>query len=114
LRITTNYEHAITDPGRADAGDAGAADRQKIIYQETGQGVAPSDKVTLSWFWENRFRPMRESRWEAPTRDTNLRDFAHYIEPNLGSKPLSEFNKFVLTTRLNGLAAANFSKPVVQ
>jgi len=34
--------------------------------------------------------------------------------PKLGDKPLSEFNKFLLTTRLNAMAAANLSKPVVQ
>ena len=46
--------------------------------------------------------------------DANLRDFAHYVQPKLGDKPLSEFNKFLLTTRLNAMAAANLSKPVVQ
>jgi len=87
---------------------------RQLIFKATAKGVTPTDKVSLSWFWENRFRAMRESRWEASTRDTNLRDFTHYIEPRLGAKPLSEFNKFVLTTHLNDMAAAGFSKPVVQ
>jgi integrase len=94
----------------------GAAEEklQKIIYHETGQGVAPSDRVTLSWFWENRFRPMREGGWEEATKDVNIRDFEHYIKPKLGERTLAEFDKFVLQLHLNALAKADYSKPVIQ
>jgi len=86
---------------------------QRRIFEVTGKDVTPTDKVNLSWFWENRFRPMREQRWEEATKETNLRDFGYYISPKLGKKTLAEFNKFLLTTHINNLAADGYSKGVV-
>ena len=87
---------------------------QQIIFKEIGQGVGPTDEVTLTWFWENRFKPMREGGWEEPTKDVNVRDFERYIKGKLGTKTLAELDKFVIQLHLNALAKANYSKPVIQ
>ena len=94
----------------------GAAEEklQQIIFSETKQGVAPTDKVTLDWFWENRFRPMREPGWETATRDGCVYDWSHYIAPKLGQKPLAAFDKFLLQTHFNQLAKAGYSKWIIK
>jgi len=71
---------------------------QQIIFAEAKQGVAPTDKVTLNWFWENRFKAMREPRWETPTRDGCL-----YL-----------YDKFLLRSHFKGLAEDGYSKWVVK
>jgi integrase len=87
---------------------------QKLIFAETGQGISPTDKVTLDWFWENRFRPMRQSRWEASSQDSFLCDWSNYIKPKLGDVTLAKFDKFMLQTHFNQLAAADYSEWVVK
>ena len=42
---------------------------QQIIFRETGQGISATDKVSLAWFWENRFKPMRSGRWSQASQD---------------------------------------------
>jgi integrase len=87
---------------------------QQVIFAATRQGVQPTGKVSLQWFWEHRFQPMRSSGWERPTLDGNNCDWSHYIAPQLGDKPLGEIDKFLLTTHVNDLAAGGYSKAVVQ
>jgi integrase len=87
---------------------------QGLIFKATKEGVAPTDKVTLSWFWENRFLPMREGRWELSTRSAVRCDWDNYIKPKLENIPLRRFDKFSLQTHLNDLAAANYSEWVVK
>lgn len=87
---------------------------QKLIFDATGKGITPTDKVTLSWFWENRFQPMREPRWETATRDGIVFDWEHYLAPKLGKGALSRFDKFVLQIHFNELASAGYSEWVVK
>jgi integrase len=87
---------------------------QKLIFAETRQGISPTDKVTLEWFFDNRFRPMRQSRWEASSQDSFLCDWSNYIKPKLGDVPLAKFDKFMLQTHFNQLAAASYSEWVVK
>jgi hypothetical protein len=87
---------------------------QQSIFKETGQGMSATDKVTLAWFRENRFRAMRQSRWEASSQDRFLCDWSNYSKPKLGDVPLAKFDKFILQTHFNELPAANYSERVVK
>ena len=87
---------------------------QQIIFKETGQGISASDKVTLAWFFENRFKPMRSGRWSQASQDGFECDWRNYIKPKLGELPLSKFDKFLLQTHFNELAAADYSECVVK
>jgi integrase len=71
------------------------------------------DLLTLEWFTRERFLPMREPQWAQSTRETNLGILNHHILPKLGSKPLSELEKFDCQILLNDLAGKGFSFSVV-
>jgi integrase len=87
---------------------------QEEIFRVTKQGRSATDKVTLDWFWENRFKPMRSGGWSQASRDSFECDWRNYIKPKLGDLPLSKFEKFLLQTHFNELAAAEYSEWVVK
>jgi len=87
---------------------------QQIIFKETRQGIRATDKVTLAWFWENRFKPMRSGGWSQASQDNFECDWRNYIKPKLGELHLSKFDKFLLQNHFNELAAADYSEWVVK
>ena len=45
------------------------AELRRVIQEKVGTGVArPSGKVTLKWFYENRYLPLKESGWKVSSR----------------------------------------------
>jgi integrase len=86
---------------------------QQIIFRETKQGVAPSDQVTLDWFWENRYLPAKETGWAEPTAYNSKIDWKNYVARGLGSLHLSEIEPFVLQAHFNQLAKQGRAKSVV-
>jgi integrase len=86
----------------------------QLIFQATGQGVTPTDKVTLSWFWQNRFFVARKGGWSDSTLRGNQSDWDHYIAPALGDLKLSEVEPFVMQKHFNQLATDGYAKSVVQ
>jgi integrase len=87
---------------------------EQIIFRETKQGVAPTDRVTLAWFWENRFLPAKKLGWADATAHGNKTSWARYVSPALGSLRLSEVEPFVMQQQLNTLAEEGYSKGVVE
>lgn len=87
---------------------------QQIIYRATGQGVNATDKVTLEWFWKNRFLVARKSGWSDATESGNMTDWRLYIAPALGELKLSEIEQFRVQLHFNELAEQDYSKSVIQ
>jgi integrase len=87
---------------------------QKRIFAATGRGVSATDKVTLSWFWENRFLVARKGGWSDSTLRGNQSDWEHYIAPALGELTLAEIEPFTMQKHFNQLATHGFAKSVVQ
>ena len=87
---------------------------EQEIFKSTGSAVNASDKVTLQWFWENRFLPARESGWSEATRKGNKVDWDCYVGPGLGSLSLADIEPFVMQKHFNDLADRKFVKSVVQ
>jgi integrase len=87
---------------------------QQIIFRETGQGLGPSDKVTLDWFWNERFLIARRGGWSDATLRGNVTDWTRYIAPALGKLKLSEIDAFNMQRHFNELAAADYAKSIVQ
>jgi integrase len=87
---------------------------QKLIFKATGQGVSPTDKVTLSWFWENRFLVARKGGWSDATLRGNESDWTYYLAPRLGDLKLSEVDPFTMQKHFNQLAADGYAKSIVQ
>ncbi len=87
---------------------------QKIIFEKCGKVARPSDAVTLSWFYANRFEPMRRGNWGEPTRRGNESDMRRYVRPQLGEIPLRDFDLFRCQVYLNALAAQKYSEALVR
>jgi integrase len=100
---------------KADTTKSAAREKlQKLIFGATGKGVAATDKVTLAWFWGNRFLVARKSGWSDATLRGNQYDWDRYIGPVLGDLKLSEVEPFTMQRHFNELAADGYSKSVVQ
>jgi integrase len=63
-----------------------------------------ADHLTLQWYTEERFLPMRKAGWAPSTRETNLYHINQHILPCLGAVPLARLDKFRCQTFLNDLA----------
>jgi integrase len=85
----------------------------EIIERETGTVNPIKEDVTLRWFYEQRFEPMRRGGWGENTRATNNYGMEKYVFPALGEKKLSEFDRFCLQKFVNDLAAREMSKGLV-
>ena len=96
---------------------------QDLIDKEAGgANVQPSPAYTFGWFWENRFRPVKEAGWKASSKPKTIRFVQNYILKakvageksgrTFGEMALGEIDRFTLQTHLNGLATS-FSKSVV-
>jgi len=85
---------------------------RKIIASVTKAQPNPST-LTLEWFVQERFLPMRQAQWAGSTRETNLYHLNRHILPALGAQALCEIEKFHCQVFLNGLAEKGFSFTVV-
>jgi integrase len=93
-----------------------------IQADENPSEVKPPSDVTLRWFWENRFRPIKEPQWKASSKPKTIRFFENYIldakiignkfARTFGDSNLGEIDRFTLQTHLNALGTS-FSKSVV-
>jgi integrase len=84
----------------------------KEIASATGDQPRKDGTITLEWFTEERFIPMREGNWRPATKRGNLFDIQHYILPTLGALALKSIDKFQVASLLNRMAK-NYSEPVV-
>ena len=57
---------------------------------------------------------MHSGGWSQASQDGFECDWRNYIKPKLGELPLSKFDKFLLQTHFNQLAAADYSEWVVK
>jgi integrase len=86
---------------------------QEIIDRATGATAKATSAVSLRWFWENRYRPMREATWKESSRSRTVRNVENYVLAAFGDSRLDAIDKFQVQTHLNALAA-KFSRSVVQ
>ncbi len=86
--------------------------RDVIAKETSGASAQPSPEFTLRWFWEQRFRPMKEPTWKESSRHRTLSFIEHYVMDPLGHTPLGSLNRFALQTHLNDLAG-HYSHSVV-
>lgn len=90
-----------------------AEDKLRKVIASAQKQQPVGDSLTLEWFVNERFLPMRAPQWAPSTRETNLGNLNHHILPKLGSTPLSELEKFHCQTFLNDLAGKGLSFTVV-
>ena len=84
-----------------------------IIERETGTVEPIKEAVTFGWFYDNRFEPMRKGKWGDATRRGNASDVRLYLRPELGDKPLGDFDRYQCQTFINALAEKGYSGSVV-
>ena len=86
-----------------------------IIEAATKQSAGPfrPDEPTFGWFWENRYRPMKEPRWQLLTKRTIDNVMARHVLPTFGETPLVRIEKFAMQVHLNDLAKS-FSSSIVK
>ncbi|MCC6591634.1 MAG: site-specific integrase [Bryobacterales bacterium] len=87
---------------------------QQIIDKATDDPAKakPSSVYRLKWFWENRYKPIKESTWKVSSRKRTVGFIENYVIGPFGEKTLAELNRFDLQTHLNKLAE-DFSHSVV-
>ena len=87
---------------------------QGIIDKETATvNVRPSPEYTLRWFWEQRFRPMKESTWKVSARPKMIWNIERYVVQPFADVPLGNLDRFAIQKHLNDIAG-KFSKSVVK
>jgi len=80
-----------------------------------------ADHLTLAWYLQERFLPMKIPGWAPSTRETNLYTINRHILPGLGTAPLERLDKFGCQVFLNELATrkrpdgvTGFSRDVIE
>ena len=73
-----------------------------------------SGTVTLRWFVENRFIPLKEPDWREETAKVKKHLIETDVLSELGEFRLENFDKFVLQTHLNKLAKIRSRDRVLQ
>src|ERR1700761_7504123 len=92
---------------------------EREITKQLGQPGSPTritndGSVTLGWFVNNRFIPLKEAVWKEETAKTKkLLIRLDIVEP-LGDIPLVNFDKFSLQLHLNKLATTGSKDRVLQ
>jgi integrase len=92
---------------------------QREITKQLGQPGSPTrvmndGSVTLGWFVNNRFIPLKEAVWKEETAKTKkLLIQLDVVEP-IGDIPLVNFDKFSLQLHLNKLATTKSKDRVLQ
>src|ERR1700761_2344330 len=92
---------------------------QREIAKQLGKPGSPTrvmndGSVTLGWFTQNRFIPLKEAVWKEETAKTKkLLIQLDVVEP-IGDIPLVNFDKFSLQLHLNKLATTRSKDRVLQ
>jgi integrase len=92
---------------------------EREITKQLGQPGSPTrimndGSVTLGWFVNNRFLPLKEAVWKEETANTKKILIRLDIVEPLGDIPLVNFDKFSLQLHLNKLAATRSKDRVLQ
>src|SRR3954468_23496237 len=53
--------------------------RAIIEKQTNGTAVRPSDEHSFGWFWENRFRPLKEPAWKSSSAPKMVWFIENYV-----------------------------------
>jgi integrase len=86
---------------------------QAIIDKETaGANVRPSSAYTLRWFFDERFKPLKEPTWKASSRGQCVKFIENYLLTPFGDKTLADISRFDLQKHMNDLSVS-FSHSVV-
>jgi integrase len=85
--------------------------RLEIATQAETARPAKAD-LTFGQFWKERFLPMKESRWKASSRSTQIDNITRYCVAFLEDIPLREIERFKLQMIANRLAS-KYSSSVV-
>ena len=86
---------------------------QDLIDKEAGgANVQPSPAYTFGWFWEQRYRPLKEPTWKPSSAPKMVWFIDNYIAKPFYDTRLGEMNRFAIQSHLNGLAE-RFSRSVV-
>jgi integrase len=93
---------------KADAEDA----LRRIIREKASEPVA-SEAHTLQWFWEKRYRPMKEPTWKESARSRMVGIIENYVMKPFGAVPLEQLGRFAIQDHLNKMALT-FSGSIVQ
>jgi integrase len=121
---TTNEQKAVRVPvslgpkSKMTKTEARQALEHEIIKQ-LGQPGSPTrimndGSVTLEWFVNNRFLPLKETVWKDETAKTKKILIQLDIVEPLGAIPLVNFDKFSLQLHLNKLASTKSKDRVLQ
>jgi len=92
---------------------------EREITKQLGQPGSPNrimndGSVTLAWFINNRFIPLKEAVWKEETAKTKKSLIQFDIVEPLGDIPLVNFDKFSLQLHLNKLATTCSKDRVLQ
>jgi integrase len=85
---------------------------QEIISRY--QGVLPDSTVTLRWFIENKFLPLKIPKWKDSTKGTSLGIIQKQITEPLGDLSVCAFDRALLQGHLNSLAEKDYSHSIIQ
>jgi integrase len=83
---------------------------QQIIRRENGASgtdvgvTVADDSVTLDWFVEQKYLPIRRGRWHRATRDKTGFEIKKYLVEKFRNVPLRDVGLFEMQTWLNDLA----------
>jgi integrase len=83
-----------------------------IDKANAGANVTPSPEYTLRWFWEQRYRPMKEPGWKVSSRPKTVWFVEHHVIAPFADVPLGDLDRFALQKHLNELATG-FSRSLV-
>jgi integrase len=91
-----------------------AEQKLRGIILAGGDVPKEDDAVTLEWFIENRFMPMKIGGWrKATTRGARI-DFRCYIVPRLGDVELGKLDTFRCQKMLYDLAKENYAESLIK
>jgi integrase len=85
---------------------------ERVTKQATGGALQPAKELTLRWFWEQRYRPMKEPTWKESSRKEIIANIERYVIRRIGDIALRDLDKFTLQKHANELAQS-YSKSVV-
>src|SRR5271165_484188 len=91
---------------------------QKEIAQQTGQNangrLMKDGSITFGWFARSRYLPLREANWKPETAKVKKIQIQRDLVEKFESVPLDSFDKFMLQTHINHLAAILSKDRVLQ
>jgi integrase len=86
---------------------------EEIISKATDPALAkPSPACTVLWFWEQRFRPLKEPTWKVSSAPKMVYFIGRYIVEPFAQTSLADLNRFDLQKHLNDLAE-KYSRSVI-